>query len=199
MKTIAKITRNRGAGVLTFSDGGQVRIPYVFVEKLQLSAGSEADTGLILKRVENESLPYALAEVIRAQARRDHSRMELYRLLADKGYPAAVAEAAVSQLNEAGIVDEARFGEALVYRKRWQKGKNALRIEMRAKGLEQETIEKSLEGLDEEEEYGADLLRDQKMRGRGMSNDKIQTALLRRGYGRTMIIRVLKDIQDGGQ
>ncbi len=194
MPEITEITRRRGEALIKLSDGSMLRVPSAMTDHFGLRTGADIRPEEFLKRLEAEALPFALGEIVRMQARRDHSSGEIARALRDRGYPEETAAAALEQLTAAGIVDDRRFGEILVHRRQRQRGRTAMRQEMRGKGLDPETIERSLERLSDDEEYGAAVLRARKMAQRGIDHIKIAAALQRRGYGRALIRRVLSDI-----
>ena len=199
MPEITGIIRRRGEAVIKLSDGSTVRVPSAMTAHFGLMKGHDVDPQALLERLERESMPFALAEIVKQQARRDHSAGELTQALLEKGYPEQTAAGAVEQLTAAGIVDDSRFGEILVHRRQRQRGRAALRQEMRGKGLDPETIERSLAGLDEDTEYGAAAARARKMAQRGIEDRKIAAALQRRGYSRSLIIRALDEIGRGAE
>ncbi|MBQ7183880.1 MAG: regulatory protein RecX [Clostridia bacterium] len=194
MPEITDITRRRGEALIKLSDGSVLRLPSAMTAHFGLRKGTDIRPEVFLKRLEAESLPFALGEIVKMQARRDHSSGEITRALRDRGYPEETAAAALEQLTAAGIVDDDRFGEILVHRRQRQRGRTAMRQEMRGKGLDPETIERSLEHLSDDAEYGAAVLRARKMAQRGIGDIKIAAALERRGYSRALIRRVLSDI-----
>lgn len=60
-------------------------------------------------------------------ARREHSQAELRRKLSARGYPQADIEAALTDLAEQGLQDDARFAESYV-RSRYQRGQGSRKI-----------------------------------------------------------------------
>ena len=78
-------------------------------------------------------------------AARDHSRGELARKLAARGFAADAVDTAIDALAEAGLLDESRLAEAYVA-ERLRKGFGPLRIrrELRGKGLCDDLIEPHL-------------------------------------------------------
>jgi regulatory protein len=96
--------------------------------------------------------PRELTPVQRALAllvRREHSRKELTRKLAERGIERESALAAVDRLTGDGWQSDARFAEMLV-RSRVAQGQGPVRIraELGTHGLGQEMIEKALAGFD---------------------------------------------------
>jgi regulatory protein len=78
-------------------------------------------------------------------ARREHSRRELTRKLARRGFPADVGEAVVAALESSGALAEARFTETFV-RSRVAKGQGPQRIrsELAQRGVTEPDVEAAL-------------------------------------------------------
>jgi regulatory protein len=74
-------------------------------------------------------------------ANREHSRAELARKLAGRGFDTAAVDQALAHLAETGLLDEGRLAEAYVA-ERLRKGFGPLRIrqELRGKGLADDLI-----------------------------------------------------------
>ena len=81
--------------------------------------------------------------------RREHSRKELARKLAERGIEAEAALSAVDRLTGDGWQSDARFAEMLV-RTRVTHGQGPVRIraELGTHGLDQEKIETALQGFE---------------------------------------------------
>lgn len=129
-------------------------------------------------------------------ARREHSRHELFRKMADKGYQPDLVEDTLQQLADEGLLSDARFAESFVHA-RFQRGSGPLKIraELRDKGVSDELASACLESLDEEwvslarqvreKKYGSGRPADFRERGRqsrflqqrGFSSGQIQQAL----------------------
>lgn len=97
------------------------------------------------KRPELTPLQRALALLVR----REHSRKELARKLAERGIEREAALAAVEKLTNDGWQSDARFAEMLV-RTRVAHGQGPIRIraELGMHGLEQDKIEAALQEFD---------------------------------------------------
>jgi regulatory protein len=82
-------------------------------------------------------------------ANREHSRIELARKLAGRGFDAVAVEAALAHLAETGLLDEHRLAEAYVA-ERLHKGFGPVRIrqELQGKGLADDLIEPHLQWED---------------------------------------------------
>ena len=81
--------------------------------------------------------------------RREHSRKELARKLADRGIEAEAASAAIERLTGDGWQSDARFADMLV-RTRAAHGQGPVRIraELGMHGLDSDTIEAAMSGFD---------------------------------------------------
>ncbi len=87
---------------------------------------------------------------VKLLASREHSRLELTRKLAQRGYPSAAIESALDALVHDGLLSEARLADAYVA-ERLAKGFGPVRIrfELREKGLPDDLIEPHLDLGDE--------------------------------------------------
>lgn len=120
-------------------------------------------------------------------SRREHSRKELVRKLADRGVAAADAEAAVAKLARDGWQDQARFAELLV-RSRASRGYGPIHIraELATHDLDRETIVAALAAYDGDwTENARDLVR--RRYGESVREDrtlvrKAAEHLIRRGF-----------------
>jgi len=83
---------------------------------------------------------------------RARTRQEIKQYLEKKEFKVDAIERAIERLSAKGYLDDAEFGQLWVENRiRFNpKGKLALRYELRAKGLTEADIDRSLEGLDEE-------------------------------------------------
>ena len=92
---------------------------------------------------------------LRLLGRRAHSRAELQRKLARRGYEGDEVESTVARLAEMGYLDDAAFARGLVRRRSQTRGSLALAGELAGKGIDREGAAIALVGLDEEAELAA--------------------------------------------
>jgi len=129
-------------------------------------------------------------------ARREHSRLELERKLASRGFPAAVIAPALDALERSGVLAAHRFTESFI-RSRLAKGKGPVRIraELAERGVAQDEAAELLRGPDidwlatvravRRKRFGADAPRDFKERARqarfleyrGFTAEQVRAAL----------------------
>ena len=102
------------------------------------------------KRDETEADAPACARVaLELLARREHSRRELTRKLAARGFTADVVAAVLDDLERSGALAEARFADSFV-RSRIAKGQGPQRIraELAQRGIDAEAADQVLRGAD---------------------------------------------------
>ena len=101
----------------------------------------------------------ALAVATRALARREHSQRSLRERLLRAGVSVGDAEAVVAELQQTGLVDDARFAEerARVLAGKG-KGDAAIRFDLERAGVGPDELEAALGTLDSERERAAALV-----------------------------------------
>jgi len=101
----------------------------------------------------------ALAVATRALARREHSQRSLRERLLRAGVSVGDAEAVVAELQQTGLVDDARFAEerARVLAGKG-KGDAAIRFDLERAGVGPDELEAALGTLDPERERAAALV-----------------------------------------
>ncbi len=77
---------------------------------------------------------------------------ELRDRLAEKAYPEEEIEEALRYVKSYGYLNDEAYAEQYVSIHSAAKGKNALRMELRKKGIDAEQIEAAVSGIEEEEE-----------------------------------------------
>lgn len=142
---------------------------------------------------------------------RARSRAELSTKLTDKGFAAEVIEAVLDRLTEVGLVDDAAFASQWVHSRHTYsgKGRRALAMELRTKGVDPEVAAVALEQIDGDDERAraTELIR-RKLRtasldfevdgpgGRSSDRDRLVRRLVsmlaRRGYPQGMAFDVVK-------
>ncbi|MFZ2501415.1 MAG: regulatory protein RecX, partial [Nocardioides sp.] len=142
-------------------------------------AGPDADPEAVARRI--------LLEQLTGRAR---SRAELADKLRGRGVPDEVAERLLTRFTEVGLIDDAAFAHAWATSRQSGRGlaKRALALELRRKGIDEETVAETLSGLDPEaEEAAARQLLRKKMRSmRGLPREvatrRLLGALARKGH-----------------
>lgn len=116
------------------------------------NGGTEEDREDRELETDREKLADAAKEqAIRLLARRDHSRLELQRKLALRGYPADIVEATVAHLANQGLQSDQRFAESFV-RSALNRGhgERKIRAGLRPHGIDDRSIT-ALQDMDDEQ------------------------------------------------
>jgi regulatory protein len=132
---------------------------------------------------------------------RARTRAELEGQLAKRGYPDEVSAAVLDRLADVGLVDDEDFAEQWVRTRHANsgKGKRALAVELRKKGVDGEVISAALADLDPaaERQRAEQLVRDKLRRERLGDDDDVKVTrrlvgmLARRGYSQSMAFDVV--------
>ena len=143
----------------------------------------------------------ARALCLRLLTARARTRSELEGQLAKRGYPDDVSRVVLDRLTDVGLIDDTDFAEQWVRSRRTNggKGKRALAVELRNKGVDKAVIDEALAGIDAgaERQRAEELVRAKLRRERlGDGDDpkvlrRLVGMLARRGYGQGMAFDVV--------
>ncbi len=133
---------------------------------------------------------------------RARSRHELKDALTERDVPEDVADRVLDRFTDVGLVDDAAFAKTWVESRQSSRGlsRRALELELRRKGVDNETVSDSLEQIDDETEYdGARRLVEKKLRSARNADPQARWrqlvgVLARRGYSSGLAMRVVADV-----
>ncbi|BBX26154.1 recombination regulator RecX [Mycolicibacterium alvei] len=135
---------------------------------------------------------------------RARTRAELIEQLTKRGYEEELSAKVLDRLAEVGLIDDEDFAEQWVRSRHANsgKGKRALAVELRKKGVDKEVIDAALADLDPaaERQRAEQLVRDKLRRERLDAEDgdvkvtrRLVGMLARRGYHQSMALDVVRD------
>jgi regulatory protein len=138
---------------------------------------------------------------LRLLTARPRTKVELAQALARKGVEEDVATGVLERLDQVGLIDDAAFADVWVRSRHNLQGlsRRALAMELRRKGVDDESAEEALSTVDPdaEEERARQLVR---KRLRSLTSDdetakirKLVGMLARKGYAQGLAYRVVKD------
>ena len=136
-------------------------------------------------------------------AGRAHSRLELQRKLARKGFEADEVESALMRLAELGYLDDAAFARALVRRRSASRGPAAVAAELASRGIGREGVASALADLDPHAQLEAAtrlverLYAAQPVPGYREMLDRIGAKLIRRGYSGSVVREACRAVLAG--
>lgn len=186
--TLLSVRRVHSRAMLTLSSGETLVMPRAMLKERPYRGGMPFDRASHEAFLRDRAYPFAMEKAVALLAMRARTERELRESLRLAAYPEPVIERVIERMNEAGYIDDTDFA------KNWaaslaSKGLGARRIgmELRQKGVGQETIEATLSEIDEDDLWEGALQSARKAsRGKDLSSpsdkQKIAAALLRRGY-----------------
>jgi regulatory protein len=130
----------------------------------------------------------ALDAGLRLLARRAHSRVELLRKLARRGYDGAAIGTAMTRLEELGYLDDQSFARSFVRRRGSVRGPRALSAELAARGVDRAQVDTAVAEFGEAEQLAAATQIAERLYARKPSPgyreilDEVGTKLVRRGF-----------------
>ena len=138
---------------------------------------------------------------------RARTRAELAGRMAKQGYPEDVAEMVLGRLAQVGLIDDEDFAAQWVRSRQTYagKGKRALAVELRTKGVDDDVIVAALAGIDAgAERVRAEQLVERRLRREALGDgDEAKVArrlvgmLARRGYSQNMAVAVVTEALAG--
>ena len=133
---------------------------------------------------------------------RAKSKGELLAHLKTRGVEDDIAQAVLFRLQESGLVNDREFALAWAKSRHDHKkiSKRIIAGELRQKGVNQEQIDEALEGIDDESEYrsafdlGFKKYNTMSRLAPDVQVRRIQSLLQRKGFGFSIISRVLREL-----
>lgn len=155
-----------------------------------------------LEHLTNENTQHqAFLQAVRYVGRRPRSRIEVMRLLKQKGYEQSIIETVIEKLLSHNIIDDQQFAHTWAEQRLFSqgKGKRWIQKELIHKGLSRDHINAALDRVDEETEFKCAFDQAIKKWGQLKGEKKIKTQklisfMLQRGYSSSIISLVLKKL-----
>lgn len=150
--TALQIQKRNKERVNVFIDG-QFALALTAIAAASLRKGQLLSDAEIERLKADDELDKAYNSAVRYLGYRPRSQAEIERNLRDKGYAPEVAEHVITRLRQEQYLDDEAFAQFwLENRERFRpRGRQALRYEMKQKGLDPDVIENTLADLDEDE------------------------------------------------
>jgi regulatory protein len=140
------------------------------------------------------------SRALRLLARREHTRAELTRKLADHTEDPAELESVLDDFERKGWLSERRVVEQMVHARRSRYGARRIERDLRAKGVSGESVEAAMSGLKESEVDAAREVWRRKFGGRVPRTpaDRAKQArfLQGRGFDLDVVMKVIKGGDD---
>lgn len=143
----------------------------------------------------------ARAIVLRRLTGAAQSRAQLADALARRDVPADVATRVLDRFTEVGLIDDAEYARMLVRTRHAERGlsRRALGMELRRRGIDEETAADALQGVDDDDEEQAarELVR-RRLRSTATLETAVRVrriygALGRKGYPPGLVARIVRE------
>lgn len=139
--------------------------------------------------------------VLRRLTGAPQSRAQLGDALARRDVPADVADRVLDRFTEVGLIDDQEYAHMLVRTRHAERGlsRRALAVELRRKGIDDETAATALEGVDDTDEEAAarELVRKRLRSTVGLDTQvrvrRTYGALGRKGYPAGLVARLVRE------
>jgi regulatory protein len=166
-----------------------------------LQTGQTLDDEKIAKLQAEDNSERALQQALLFLSFRARSEAEIRGNLRKHEYPEPVIEATLERLRQDGFADDKQFARAWVENRNTfrPRGRRALAMELRQKGIDDETIQSIVEGVDEESlAYETGLKKAGRLRSLEWSDfrKKLGDFLSRRGFSYPVIASTVTRLWD---
>ena len=166
-----------------------------------LQVGQTLDEEKIARLQTEDAQERAMQQALLFLSYRARSEKEIRQNLSKHEIPEAIIEETIEKLRENGFADDKKFANAWVENRSTfrPRGRRALTLELRQKGIDDSTIESALEGIDEEAlAYEASLKKARKLRVQEWSEfrKKMSDFLARRGFSYSVIAPIVSRLWD---
>jgi regulatory protein len=199
--TAIQVQRNNPNRVNVYLDGefafGLARIVAAW-----LQVGQMLDEGKIAGLQAEDSRERAMQQALLFLSYRARSENEIRKNLSKHEIPDGVIEETIERLRREGFADDKKFASAWVENRSTfrPRGRRALALELRQKGIDDHTIESALEGIDDEAlAYEAGQKKARKLalslsKGQEWTEfrKKMSEFLARRGFSYSVIAPIVK-------
>ena len=188
--------------LLTLDDETEVLVAPETVIRHRLTLNLELEEETLLRILREDAVQRAKDQALRFLERRAHSEWELTRKLRQKGYDEAAVQAALTDLKNVGLVDDADFARRFVENEMVLRpaGRRLLRQKLRERGIPEEIFHPLLEAAyrrQPEPQIARKLAEKYRKRHPGEKGRKLQIGLGRylqaKGFDWEVIQEVLQE------
>ena len=197
------VRRIHGRAVLTLSTGETLSMPRAMLKERPYRGGTPFDRDSFDAFLRERAYPFAMEKAVALLASRARTEREIADALRQNAYPEQTVARVMARLHEAGYLDDEDFaGHWAASRASKGMGARRIRMELRQKGVDADTIERALSSVDEEDQMDGALKAARKAaRGKELSQpserQKVLAALARRGYDYATARAALAHLMEG--
>lgn len=196
--------RRKGQYVLALDDGRSFSVHKEVVAKYRLKSGMEIDEERLNFYIWEANLKTAGDLALKYLGYRSRTKKQLYDYLKRKGFEDPVVDKTIEKMQEYGFLNDEEFALRWVESRKTGRpaGRRKIAYELKAKGIDEETLESALNTLTEEEEQEQALKLAEKasLRYKHLPSRermaRISQTLMRRGFGWDIVERALRQLPD---
>lgn len=166
-----------------------------------LRKGMDLSPEVLDEILHTEEVKKAYIQCVRWLTFSSRTRKELFKKLKEKEYDESTADLALDKLVDHGYINDQRYAENFVESRMHKYGQKRLRLDLRRKGVADETIDQVLSDLlEQEDQYtvALELARKKLAQSQGVDPKKqinrIQGMLLRKGYDYGIVNQVMREL-----
>ena len=149
---LISVHRNHGRATLTLSTGETLVMPRAMLKERPYRGGTPFDREAFDSFLLERSYPFAMEKAVALLAMRARTQQEIADALRKNAYPERTIARVMARLDEAGYIDDTDFaGQWAASRTTKGMGSRRIRMELRRKGVNSETIDDALSAIDEDD------------------------------------------------
>ncbi|MDO5023161.1 MAG: regulatory protein RecX [Eubacteriales bacterium] len=153
MEIISSIEKQHGGYYLiVFEDGGKAKVPVPLLRAFPLKVKSAVDLSVYFETHKKAAFKLAAGRAAYLLEKKDYTTKEMRYKLTFVGYPDEVVEELLQYMLERRFLDDGRYAEQYIKRKKSKYGINRIKKELMYKGIEKAITEEALEEQLEEDE-----------------------------------------------
>ena len=200
MEIISSVENIRGRIRITFESGWKVWLHKNQNPGFPLQAGVTVDRNSFMRYITSRQYPAALNKAVAMLAARACSRKEIESRLLRGKYDQQVIDSVLNKLDQNNLINDMDFSRQWVQSRMKKYGPGKIRQELKRKGVDEDTVQKSLEMCSEENQMvSAVCLASAGIRTQSSPYDrrklfsKITSMLVRRGYSWDIAVRAFNE------
>lgn len=152
---ITEIKKQGGIYILSLESGQDIRLPVAVLREHPLKIGQRFDEEEYHEKTVQTAYQMAMERAVWLLSRQDYSEQGLMRKLMDAAFRQPTCQKVCDFLKSGHYLDDARFAENFIRRKKNKSGSRKISMDLRYKGIERETADLALENLSFEDEVEA--------------------------------------------
>lgn len=185
---VSSVRREHGKAVLTLTNGEIRVLPRAMLRQRAYKSGMPFDEEAFTVFACECSYPFAMEKAVALLSMRARTEKEIVDALRENAYPETTIARVMQRLHDAGYVNDSEFAAQFsASRLSRGMGSRRIRMELRKKGVDSETIDQTISALDQDEVLeGAVMMARKAAHGKNLDDQtdrqKILASLARRGY-----------------